>query len=281
MVKGLKIALIVVLILAAVGGGTAGIISLVDSDKFDTKNISDLSFGIGGLDSAGKYMSTDKSIYTKDAFECQGLSVSLEFDSEISYQIYFYDQNNDFVHTTGKLESAFVSDSIPFFAKYARIVITPDDDEKVTTLEVLKYAKQLNVKVNREQGFKNYTENLLDFKYQGKIIDYTTGELEDAAGSSFPNSDVCEFINLAPYDECLYFKDGANSSSVSGCKFYFYDSEKNFISFSTVEELAVCNFTSSEGISYFQILTTNLPKNTMFFRMFWQNSSPYPEVYCR
>ena len=120
MVKGLKIALIVVLILAAVGGGTAGIISLVDSDKFDTKNISDLSFGVGGLDSTGKYMSTDKSIYTKDAFECQGLSVSLEFDSEISYQIYFYDQNNDFVHTTGKLESAFVSDSIPFFAKYAR-----------------------------------------------------------------------------------------------------------------------------------------------------------------
>ena len=117
MVKGLKIALIVVLILAAVGGGTAGIISLVDSDKFDTKNISDLSFGVGGLDSTGKYMSTDKSIYTKDAFECQGLSVSLEFDSEISYQIYFYDQNNDFVHTTGKLEGAFVSDSIPSKAR--------------------------------------------------------------------------------------------------------------------------------------------------------------------
>lgn len=280
MAKGLKIALIVVLVVAVLGGGVAGIISLVDSDKFDTKNISDLSFGVGGLDSAGKYMSTDQSIYTKDAFECQGLNVSLEFDSEISYQIYFYDQNNDFVHTTGKLEGAFVADSIPFFAKYARIVITPDDDEKVTSLEVLKYAKQLNAKVNREQGFKNYTENLLDFKYKDKVIG-STGELEDAAGTSFPDSDASEFVNIAPYDECLYFKDAPNSSWAHGCVFYFYDSEKNYISKSKVIDLAICDFTSSEGIRYLQVLTKDLPENTKFFRMFWQSGSPYPEIYCR
>lgn len=282
MAKGLKIALIVVLVVAVLGGGVAGIISLVDSDKFDTKNISDLSFGVGGLDSAGKYMSTDQSIYTKDAFECQGLNVSLEFDSEISYQIYFYDQNNDFVHTTGKLEGAFVSDSIPFFAKYARIVITPDDDEKVTSFEVLKYAKQLNAKVNREQGFKNYTENLLDFSYENYYIN-ANGELteNDPETTSYTFVTTCEYVNISSYEEGLYFKDNPNSSWTQGMVFFFYDINKNFIDFVVVRDFAVNTFISSEGIYYYELNLKLIPENSAFVRLYSQNTSNFPGLYCR
>lgn len=282
MAKGLKIALIVVLVVAVLGGGVAGIISLVDSDKFDTKNISDLSFGVGGLDSAGKYMSTDQSIYTKDAFECQGLNVSLEFDSEISYQIYFYDQNNDFVHTTGKLEGAFVADSIPFFAKYARIVITPDDDEKVTSLEVLKYAKQLNAKVNREQGFKNYTENLLDFSYENCYIN-SNGELteNDPETTGYTFVATCEYVNISSYEEGLYFKDNPNSSWTRGMVFCFYDINKNFIDSVVVRDIAVNTFISSEGVYYYELNLRLIPENSTFVRLYTQNSLNFPGLYCR
>ena len=275
MVKGLKIALIVVLILAAVGGGTAGIISLVDSDKFDTKNISDLSFGVGGLDSAGKYMSTDKSIYTKDAFECQGLSVSLEFDSEISYQIYFYDQNNDFVHTTGKLESAFVSDSIPFFAKYARIVITPDDDEKVTILEVLKYAKQLNAKVNREQGFKNYTENLMEVDVEGSLLQ---GDNE-VVSSDIDGAFISKYVNISSYDEGLMFR--IYTTDISGSAIFLYDFSKNYLGKVVVKDVSVSVFTSSEGINYYEVSLEKLREkyeDIVFVR--FSMSVPF-EFYCR
>ena len=275
MVKGLKIALIVVLILAAVGGGTAGIISLVDSDKFDTKNISDLSFGVGGLDSTGKYMSTDKSIYTKDAFECQGLSVSLEFDSEISYQIYFYDQNNDFVHTTGKLESAFVSDSIPFFAKYARIVITPDDDEKVTTLEVLKYAKQLNAKVNREQGFKNYTENLMEVDVEGSLLQ---GDNE-VVSSDIDGAFISKYVNISSYDEGLMFR--IYTTDISGSAIFLYDFSKNYLGKVVVKDVSVSVFTSSEGINYYEVSLEKLREkyeDIVFVR--FSMSVPF-EFYCR
>lgn len=275
MVKGLKIALIVVLILAAVGGGTAGIISLVDSDKFDTKNISDLSFGVGGLDSTGKYMSTDKSIYTKDAFECQGLSVSLEFDSEISYQIYFYDQNNDFVHTTGKLEGAFVSDSIPFFAKYARIVITPDDDEKVTTLEVLKYAKQLNAKVNREQGFKNYTENLMEVDIEGSLLQ---GDNE-VVPSEIDGAFISKYVNISSYDEGLMFR--FHTTDISGSAIFLYDFSKNYLGKVVVKDVSVSVFTSSEGINYYEVSLEKLREkyeDIVFVR--FSMSVPF-EFYCR
>lgn len=275
MVKGLKIALIVVLILAAVGGGTAGIISLVDSDKFDTKNISDLSFGVGGLDSAGKYMSTDKSIYTKDAFECQGLSVSLEFDSEISYQIYFYDQNNDFVHTTGKLESAFVSDSVPFFAKYARIVITPDDDEKVTTLEVLKYAKQLNAKVNREQGFKNYTENLMEVDIEGSLLQGDNKVVPSDIDGAF----ISKYVNISSYDEGLMFR--FHTTDISGSAIFLYDFSKNYLGNVVVKDVSVSVFTSSEGINYYEVSLEKLREkyeDIVFVR--FSMSVPF-EFYCR
>lgn len=275
MVKGLKIALIVVLILAAVGGGTAGIISLVDSDNFDTKNISDLSFGVGGLDSTGKYMSTDKSIYTKDAFECQGLSVSLEFDSEISYQIYFYDQNNDFVHTTGKLESAFVSDSIPFFAKYARIVITPDDDEKVTTLEVLKYSKQLNAKVNREQGFKNYTENLMEVDVEGSLLQGNNEVVPSEIDGAF----ISKYVNISSYDEGLMFR--IYTTDISGSAIFLYDFSKNYLGKVVVKDVSVSVFTSSEGINYYEVSLEKLREkyeDIVFVR--FSMSEPF-EFYCR
>lgn len=278
MAKGLKIALIVVLVVAVLGGGVAGIISLVDSDKFDTKNISDLSFGVGGLDSAGKYMSTDQSIYTKDAFECQGLNVSLEFDSEISYQIYFYDQNNDFVHTTGKLEGAFVADSIPFFAKYARIVITPDDDEKVTSLEVLKYAKQLNAKVNREQGFKNYTEDLSEIEFTDSGID-ASGEVFEKTGSC-----VLKMINVSNYKEAMIFKFSGN---VSPHWLSFYNSNKEFLGQGSLSNMCSV-FVSSENITYASVRFDNVIYQTegsatgeiAYFRM-TTTPTDMVHIYCR
>ncbi|MGN1052233.1 MAG: hypothetical protein ACI4SH_02445 [Candidatus Scatosoma sp.] len=274
--------LLVVLCLGIVGGGIAGIVKLTDSGKLDTKTISSTKFSVGGLDSNGKYMNTNASIYTKEAFECQGLEVSLDFDNEIEYQIYFYDQNNDFVHTTGKLSGAFVKDSVPFFAKYARIVVTPKNDEVVSTLEVAKYAGQLTVKVNREQGFKNYTENLLDFCYADKYIN-KDGALtdNDSSVTSFTNVATCEYVNVSSYKEGLFFKDAPNSSWVQGSVLFFYDSNKEFISSARVDASSSVCFVSSENVSYYKIPKSSLPEGTQYIRMFWQNGEPYPEFFCR
>ena len=151
-------------VLVGAGFGIASIFKPDDVDSFlDNKTLSSTIYRVGGLDSNGNYMNTDKSIYTKDAFECQGLNCTLNFDNEVTYQIYFYDQNNEFIHTTGKLTGAFLQENVPLFAKYARIVITPNNDNKVSVFEVSKYAKQLKATVYREQGFKNYSDNFASF----------------------------------------------------------------------------------------------------------------------
>lgn len=274
--------LLVVLCLGIVGGGITGIVKLTDSGKLDTKTISSTKFSVGGLDSTGKYMNTNASIYTKEAFECQGLEVSLDFDNEIEYQIYFYDQNNDFVHTTGKLSTAFVKDSVPFFAKYARIVATPKNDEVVSKLEVLKYAGQLTIKVNREQGFKNYTENLFKFTKKGyKLVSGEEVAVEGSDSSLDPEKTyTCEFVNLADYKEGLYFKSAPNSQWGGGCLIYLYDNNKEFLSSVSVVENAKINFVSSEGVYYYCLDFSNI-NNASYLRMYWQNGEPFPELYCR
>lgn len=199
--RWLRNLLIAVLILVTVGGIVGGVVALTrNTDKIDDaltyKSIGWTKYGIGGLDSNGNYKSTDQSIYTKKAFECQGLNVTPEFDKDVSYEIFFYDQNNKFVHTTGRLTGAFVQDSVPFFAKYARIVITPNDDNKVTIFEKRGYAKQLNVTVYREQGFKNYTDNLLEIEYTDKH--FVNGVLTNEDGMS-----ASKKIYLTSYSEGL------------------------------------------------------------------------------
>ena len=111
-------------------------------------------FDRGALDTVGEYTETKESIYTKEAFECGSeVRVKLDFDSSVTYQIFFYDENDSFVETTQEYEKT-ATVSAPEGAFYARIVVTPEwdadvdqDDQIVRLWNVHKYAKQLTVMV--------------------------------------------------------------------------------------------------------------------------------------
>ncbi len=144
-----------VLVCAILGGIIYACVGTTNDNEENTKTISASEFSLGGLDENGEYVETHKSIYTKDAFECQGLTVTPKFESQVSYQIFFYDEYGDFVEKTESLEKTY-NDEIPDGVTHARIVITPDAKEDGTsvTMNVFnksKYAKQLTIKVDSEQ----------------------------------------------------------------------------------------------------------------------------------
>ena len=113
-----------------------------------------VEFDRGALDTVGEHTKTKESIYTKEAFECGSeVRVKLDFDSSVTYQIFFYDENDSFVETTQEYEKT-ATVSAPEGAVYARIVVTPEwdadvdkDDQIVRLWNVRKYAKQLTVMV--------------------------------------------------------------------------------------------------------------------------------------
>ena len=272
-----------ILIVVTVGAAVGGIVALTrNTDKIDDaltyKSIGWTSYKIGGLaPSNGEYMSTDASVYTKKAFECQGLNVTPVFDNDVSYEIYFYDQNNKFVHRTGLLTGAFIQDSVPFFAKYARIVVTPNDDNKVTIFELAKYAKQIEVKVYREQGFKNYTENL--FKILQDHAQWNQGSIST---DDEYTTVVGDYIDMTAYREAMMIKD--NGGDLATQHLYLFGSDKTYKGYVNLGDVAVESFVTSLGDHYYAVPTsalTSLYNGSVVFLSTHCSATNMLNIYCR
>lgn len=152
--KIVSIALAVLLSIAAI----AGVSALVGYLKDDKKTIHP-DFEVGGLlDTNGKYDINEKAaIYTEEAFSAKGLEIKLDFDSSVKYQVFFYDRLDNFISCT-KVYDKSESISVPVDA-YARIEVTPiwgDDgsESSISWYEVSGYAKQLEIRVDKEQVLK-------------------------------------------------------------------------------------------------------------------------------
>ncbi len=143
-----KIGTIVLSVVLALGS-VVGVTALIQKIEEDTLKTVTPTYSVGGLNTSGAWQETDSSIYTKNAFECQGLKITPSFDSTISYQVFFYDSNDTFMYSTQELTSKF--ENAPLSAKYARVLIIPKNDDKVAWYETLKYSTQLKIEVNKSQ----------------------------------------------------------------------------------------------------------------------------------
>lgn len=169
-----------VLLVSLLGAVAFSIFKITDES---TEESVSPSFAVGSLDAdTGVYKKSEGSIYTKKAFLCQGLKITLDFDSTVSYRVFLYDSKNNFLMASESLTSDFnlssnapvwtsdgyINEIIPSFAKYARIVVTPHSDDSVNLFEIRKYAKQLNISVSKDQTYM-YENNMLKSLTQTKI----------------------------------------------------------------------------------------------------------------
>lgn len=198
-------------------GAIFGITRLAEEAEETHKKINP-TFTVGGLNDSGKYEETEESIYTKTAFECQGLKITSDFDNTISFKVYFYDHNNQFIESTETQTMHY--QGTPIFAKYARIEITPNDDDKVSWYEVSQYANQLDIEVSKKQNFKVPDLMLSVDKVENKVYLYdSTDEVfkekdfERGCYSVIEVSNLkyldCTFQN-ATYMWTIYFLDSNN-----------------------------------------------------------------------
>ncbi len=258
-----------VLVCALAGGIIYACVAASSDGKVKTKKISASEFSLGGLDANGKYVETKESIYTKDAFECQGLTVTPEFESQVTYQIYFYDSTGEFLFKTESLEKAF-TDEVDIMATYARIVITPNADEngETVTMNVFnksKYAKQLTIKVNKEQ--KSFSEQM---KSLNNVAVFCGKGLWNSKNSAFEASDT-PFCFFAPIDVskvntvCVKLKTSSLTNNVSfndapfvACQYYSSDGV-SMVALNTCEVIF-----EQDGFSYVRVDVSDLNQFIMF-----------------
>ena len=146
--KKTKNIILIVLSCVMLFGAIFGLVALFRQDK-TTKEINPV-FAIGGLTEDGKYKETEESIYTKESFECQGLKIELNFESNVSYRVFFYNSNNDFVESTTSLSTNY-NEELPLMATTCRIVITPTSDKEIKWYEKSQYANQLTINIDKKQ----------------------------------------------------------------------------------------------------------------------------------
>lgn len=110
-------------------------------------------FSIGGLTDEGLYEETDASLYTKDAIEASDVKVVLDFDSTVQYQLFFYDEVDEFVSASVILQKGSET-NVPEGATAFRIMLTPvwdddvdKDDRKITIFNKYSFTKQITVKI--------------------------------------------------------------------------------------------------------------------------------------
>ena len=107
------------------------------------------AYTIAALDDSGEQTDGDTSIVTRNAVTTDGLKVEIADDATVTYALYFYDADGEFVSKTADLSADFDGSAIPENAETAKIVITPtaDEDGKVDLSEVLGYAGQVTITV--------------------------------------------------------------------------------------------------------------------------------------
>lgn len=140
-------------------GAVFGLVKLSEVLNAETEVIHP-TFSVGGLTVDGKYEETDGSIYTKDSFECQGMSVKLDFDSNVSYQAFFYDELDKYISATAVYGESMELE-VPETAVYARLEVTPtwaedveEEDRIVKWYDVASYANQVEISVLKDQSYR-------------------------------------------------------------------------------------------------------------------------------
>ena len=137
-----KIALIVVGILVAIMA--IGLcVRMGSSQTYTTLSATD--YEVGALDTAGAFKKNAGSFVSKDFYDVDGLSVKVEEDAELSYQLYFYDAEENFISATNNFGVTY-NGTIPENAKLFKIVINPTNDDDISTFDIINYESDVEVR---------------------------------------------------------------------------------------------------------------------------------------
>lgn len=216
--------------IGAVIGAASGINALVEKNDTDLKTIYPV-FEIGGLNETdGKYEKSDSTLYTKAAFECQGLEIKVDFDNYIKYQIFYYEDDGDFISATNVAEGNNKIE-VPGLATHARIELTPnwaemgedyeeEENQIVKWYETTKYSSQIDIKVSKEQkmDMNSYLDavigkgrvNSFEYNELGKGLYTTSGTFDNSNENGIWYCSTKELLRFTKQADIIIVAVGTN-----------------------------------------------------------------------
>ncbi len=152
--KNILITVLAVVLLAGVLLSIAAASSRNTFVATEGKKVVPVEFEFGGLSSTGDYMETKESIYTEMTIPTDGLKITKKFSAPLTYRVFFYDANGDFVEASTSYSKTAEVTSNSGHAAMARIVVTPvwDSTAKrdLTRIDLWKLSNAIMVEANLE-----------------------------------------------------------------------------------------------------------------------------------
>lgn len=149
--KSKVLSVITVLLILALVGAVIGL--SVSLSRTAAAEVGGEAYSIGAIsaETGDVDPKEDMAIYTRKGLTVEGLKCTLKKNAKITYQIFYYDMHGKFISASETLSADFDGKGIPETAKTCKIMIAPtsDEDGKVSLVEVLGYAAQLTVIVNK------------------------------------------------------------------------------------------------------------------------------------
>lgn len=253
--KTLKQVLSILLCGLVIVGAVFGVSALSSKLKEDTKVIRP-TFSVGGIDTNGVGNSkSTSSIYTKEAFEAQGLSVKLDFDAYVKYQAFFYDDLDNYI-SSSEIYSVSSEVALPSGVTRVRLVVYPIWDGNVDKkdrvchwYDVYKYSKQLEIRVLKEQNNnKDIVEDLAftELGYKKHYAD-TLGAPAVPTANYISTKDAISVVNITEFEVSV--------PSGGVCGYIFYDEAGNALP---------ATETKVDGTSKATTETVKVPDNAMY-----------------
>lgn len=179
------------------------------TDRFGSDRLKRIypSYVIGGLDSSGEFLECKDKLVTAEIFAYNAIEIIKDFDSTVSYELFFYDNTGKFLSKSGSLNGKYEEKDLEV-TKFVRIVITPsfkiDETAEIKVFNKHKYTFDLKIKV------KQLERNVVGF---GLI-----------PTSGFPHEYTClEGMTWEEFVNSEYNKDNLFRITTNGYVVYSYN----------------------------------------------------------
>lgn len=119
-----------------------------------TRNLTSSNYSIASIsETTGKTIESKQNLATKNMYKLDGAEIKLEDDATVSYKIFFYDTDSEYISASDILTENFDNTEAPETAVYFRVVITPaqvdGENVELSVFNMSKYASQLLITVNK------------------------------------------------------------------------------------------------------------------------------------
>ena len=150
-------------VLIALGIGLSLVIAIASLVKVNnsqtTRKLGVFDYSLGTISTTtGKVSTSSKHIVTDCFCSVDGMKIELSDDASVSYKVFFYDSDKEFIDATaskqGDFEESDIEElSLSSTAKYFKVEITPaqvdGEDVSVSILTKHTYTNQLSISFNK------------------------------------------------------------------------------------------------------------------------------------